>query len=1058
MSYIEEKTMDEKTELEESIEKERTIGLKDREMDELKERVKELNCFYAISEIVNDEDLSINEALQKIVETLPPSWQHEDIACARISVNGDEFKTENYEDMEWKQQSVIEIEGEIIGTLEVCYLEERPEMDEGPFLIEERRLINAISELLGRFVEERRVREELSIKEDGVKGKIEKQDWEVIIELLMKTDPRTLLRMTRKMVYHLYRHENEKINTLLNNVCPISKDSSIPEWCGINMPNPKQDLDSLKKVQKDVFEIARESLEPREISNLFHTWLKEDNARPLLLASQKKGISLVDITDELNRFFEKADAETYLAPEDEMSIRSALIQRFFTDRLEYINVAKRYIEVKDFVPLLKNVVGPAQGTGKLGGKTSGLFLAKKILEKEMEIDDKLANIKFPKSWYLTSDGILDLIHYNDLDEVIHIKYLDPKEIRQEQPFLEQIMKNAIFTSEIVEGLKRILRDVGDKPIIVRSSSLLEDNYGAAFSGKYKSLFLSNTGDRETQLNALMDAIAEVYASTFGPDPIEYRRERGMLDFREEMGVLIQEVVGKRVGPYYMPAYAGVAFSNNEFRWSPRIKRDDGIVRLVPGLGTRAVDRVSNDYPILVSPNRPELRVNTMIEERIKYSPMFMDVINLESGAIETVNAVDVFRKYGHEYPELDKIVSVYEDDNLKQPTGIMLDPKKDDLIITFEKLFERGNFLSLMKKILNTLEREIGTPVDVEFACDGDNLYVLQCRPQSQSQVIERKPVPMDIKKNKKLFSAHKYITTGHLDNIKYIVYVKPEAYGEIESKDRMRKVARVVSELNSELPNRRFILLGPGRWGSRGDIKLGVPVKYRDINNTSLLVEIAKEKGDYLPELSFGTHFFQDLVEADIKYIPLYPDEPNNIFNEELLEIPENKLKEVVPKYEYLEDVVKVIDVEDISSGGTLSVVMDGEANEALAYLRSPDHWEWRMQMVKKMAKKMDSTLYGVKDLYLVGSTKEATAGPRSDIDLIVHFVGSQEQKDKLENWFNTWDNKLVEENRKRTGEEMDSILDVHYVTDEDIENNSSWAAHINSRYRAATKIPLDQ
>ncbi|MFO7992343.1 MAG: PEP/pyruvate-binding domain-containing protein [Thermoplasmata archaeon] len=1050
--------MDEKTELEESIEKERTIGLKDREMDELKERVKELNCFYAISEIVNDEDLSINEALQKIVETLPPSWQHEDIACARISVNGDEFKTENYEDMEWKQQSVIEIEGEIIGTLEVCYLEERPEMDEGPFLIEERRLINAISELLGRFVEERRVREELSIKEDGVKGKIEKQDWEVIIELLMKTDPRTLLRMTRKMVYHLYRHENEKINTLLNNVCPISKDSSIPEWCGINMPNPKQDLDSLKKVQKDVFEIARESLEPREISNLFHTWLKEDNARPLLLASQKKGISLVDITDELNRFFEKADAETYLAPEDEMSIRSALIQRFFTDRLEYINVAKRYIEVKDFVPLLKNVVGPAQGTGKLGGKTSGLFLAKKILEKEMEIDDKLANIKFPKSWYLTSDGILDLIHYNDLDEVIHIKYLDPKEIRQEQPFLEQIMKNAIFTSEIVEGLKRILRDVGDKPIIVRSSSLLEDNYGAAFSGKYKSLFLSNTGDRETQLNALMDAIAEVYASTFGPDPIEYRRERGMLDFREEMGVLIQEVVGKRVGPYYMPAYAGVAFSNNEFRWSPRIKRDDGIVRLVPGLGTRAVDRVSNDYPILVSPNRPELRVNTMIEERIKYSPMFMDVINLESGAIETVNAVDVFRKYGHEYPELDKIVSVYEDDNLKQPTGIMLDPKKDDLIITFEKLFERGNFLSLMKKILNTLEREIGTPVDVEFACDGDNLYVLQCRPQSQSQVIERKPVPMDIKKNKKLFSAHKYITTGHLDNIKYIVYVKPEAYGEIESKDRMRKVARVVSELNSELPNRRFILLGPGRWGSRGDIKLGVPVKYRDINNTSLLVEIAKEKGDYLPELSFGTHFFQDLVEADIKYIPLYPDEPNNIFNEELLEIPENKLKEVVPKYEYLEDVVKVIDVEDISSGGTLSVVMDGEANEALAYLRSPDHWEWRMQMVKKMAKKMDSTLYGVKDLYLVGSTKEATAGPRSDIDLIVHFVGSQEQKDKLENWFNTWDNKLVEENRKRTGEEMDSILDVHYVTDEDIENNSSWAAHINSRYRAATKIPLDQ
>ncbi len=124
---------------------------------------------------------------------------------------------------------------------------------------------------------------------------------------------------------------------------------------------------------------------------------------------------------------------------------------------------------------------------------------------------------------------------------------------------------------------RIISDFKDNPIIVRSSSLLEDNFGYAFSGKYKSLFVPNLGTEEERLHALMDAIAEVYASTFSPDPIEYRRERGLLDFNEEMGILIQEVVGTRVGPYFLPTYAGVAFSRNEFRWSPRIQqrgRDD----------------------------------------------------------------------------------------------------------------------------------------------------------------------------------------------------------------------------------------------------------------------------------------------------------------------------------------------------------------------------------------------------------------------------------------------------------------------------------------------------
>jgi hypothetical protein len=286
-----------------------------------------------------------------------------------------------------------------------------------------------------------------------------------------------------------------------------------------------------------------------------------------------------------------------------------------------------------------------------------------------------------------------------LDEAFHIKYLNPDQIRQEQPFLEQVFKNATFPHEIVEGFRKIIRDLKDKPIIVRSSSLLEDSFGHAFSGKYKSLFVPNTGSEDERLFSLMDAIAEVYASTFGPDPIEYRRERGLLDYSEEMGILIQEVVGKKVGHYFLPIFGGVAFSKNEFRWSPRIRREDGMLRIVPGLGTRAVDRVGNDYPVLISPNRPNLRVNTLVSEQVQYSPRYMDLINFKSGAIETVDAIEFFKEHHEEFPNLDQIVSLYKDKRLVTP-NVMTNFEEEDLVITFQNLFEKSNFFSFPSRSL----------------------------------------------------------------------------------------------------------------------------------------------------------------------------------------------------------------------------------------------------------------------------------------------------------------------------------------------------------------------
>ena len=247
---------------------------------------------------------------------------------------------------------------------------------------------------------------------------------------------------------------------------------------------------------------------------------------------------------------------------------------------------------RTFYDLLGKIIFPPRCHGKLGGKSAGLFLAKKIIDKHAPGDSLLRQVKVPKTWYITSDWILHFVHHNELEDVLNWKYMEIDQVRQEYPHLVALFKSSSFPSELAKGLSLALDDLGDRPIIVRSSSLLEDRAGSAFSGKYKSLFLGNRGTKEDRLAALMDAVAEVYASIFGPDPTEYRAERGLLDVHEEMGIMVQEVVGQEVGKYFFPACSGVAFSNNEFRWSARISRSDGLIRMVPGLGTRAVDRVA----------------------------------------------------------------------------------------------------------------------------------------------------------------------------------------------------------------------------------------------------------------------------------------------------------------------------------------------------------------------------------------------------------------------------------------------------------------------------------
>jgi len=402
-----------------------------------------------------------------------------------------------------------------------------------------------------------------------------------------------------------------------------------------------------------------------------------------------------------------------------------------------------------------------------------------------------------------------------------------------------------------------------------------------------------------------------------------------------MGIIIQKVVGKQVGKYFFPAFAGVAFSHNEFRWSPRLKREDGIIRMVAGLGTRAVDRMGRDFPFLLSPGQPNLRVNVTPEQVEHYAQSAMDVINLETGRFESLDVRDVFKHAGDDFPLLEQIVSVLEDGFLKKPMKGMIRTGEDDLLVTFAGLVERTDFVRQMREMLRILQEALGMPVDLEFAHDGERLYLLQCRPQSRMAEEGLVTMPTKVDFDHKLFSASKFVTNGYVSGIRYLVYVDPEEYRKMPDLADLVGIADTVSQLNQLLPRRKFILMGPGRWGSRGDVTLGVGITYSGINNTALLVEIARKKGNYVPDLSFGTHFFQDLVEARIHYLALYPDEEGNIFNEAFFQDSPSVLSQLLPEHGRLERAVRVIDVEQVFPGCEFNVVMDADKDRALGYVR---------------------------------------------------------------------------------------------------------------------------
>jgi hypothetical protein len=341
--------------------------------------------------------------------------------------------------------------------------------------------------------------------------------------------------------------------------------------------------------------------------------------------------------------------------------------------------------------------------------------------------------------------------------------------------------------------------------------------------------------------------------------------------------------------------------------------------------------------VLVALEQPALRAVQRPDEVYRYSQHDVDVIDLREAQFDALPLADFMKRVGRAIPNMNRIFSLYRERQILPMVGILAQLDPDELVITFDGLL-KSPFPGELKTMLDLLEEGLGEPVDVEFAFDGETFHMLQCRALSRGASAQHVEVPTNVSEEDKIFSANRYVQMGQAHDLEYVVLVDPRDYEALESREEMMRVARTVGAVNKALPERRFLMMGPGRWGSRGDIKLGVPVTYADICHTTILVEIARQKGSYVPDVSFGTHFFNDLVESGINYLPLYPDDPEVIWNDAFLNESPNCLAEVAPEYADMAGVVRVIRVPDVAGGKHLQVIMDAEADKALGFLALPD------------------------------------------------------------------------------------------------------------------------
>jgi len=614
------------------------------------------------------------------------------------------------------------------------------------------------------------------------------------------------------------------------------------------------------------------------------------------------------------------------------ALRMELIKTVISQRSEYFAIARKYFSLEDIEKIRERLVG----SGRIGGKAAGMLLARKMLElaAEKDMPELKEMLQDHDSYYIGTDVFFEFLLDNDLLYLLSQQYKNRDEIVSEYPKIRTHFLAGSFRPETLSGLRKVLEHFGTQPVIVRSSSLLEDNFGYAFAGKYESVFCTNQGDFEDRFHDFLNAIKMVYSSVLRPDALLYRIKHKLIYTDEQMAILVMRVEGRRVEDKLMPMIAGVGFSRNFHPWSPRINTNQGLLRIVFGMGTRAVDRVGNDYPRMIALSHPRLRPVLYESEIRHYSQHSVDVVDLPSNQFKTLDLIEVLE--GEDLPVYQYIFSVFDEGIISEAVSFMHLKGTKNRIITFNSLINRTSFTSIMDKILRKLEEGYAIPVDIEFVADLDQggkvkLNLLQCRPLSEVRDQENIVLPEQIDPGDVIFQTDSCVNTAEVDAVGYLVYVDTDGYHELPERDKYQ-VGRAIGQINSLMDDadERYILVGPGRWGS-SNIDLGVNVSYADIDHAAAIVEVAKNSEGYVPEVSYGTHFFQDLVEDRIYYLAVYPGLDRNVLNEDFLGTAPNLLETMAPEHQKLAAIIRVIRAD--GGGKGFRLVMHRQKGRAVCY-----------------------------------------------------------------------------------------------------------------------------
>ena len=515
------------------------------------------------------------------------------------------------------------------------------------------------------------------------------------------------------------------------------------------------------------------------------------------------------------------------------------------------------------------------GTGSIGGKGRSLLFAMSVLRESG--DEKLKSVVLPRSRYIGSDVFRDFIsRVPNLDNLR--RDASPEEL--EAAFLE-----VELPEYVTRALALYLIEMRD-PVVIRSSSILEDSLKYSFAGKYMSPFLMNNEAPITQrVEAVETQIKRVYARTYFPAAVSYRQKHGLGE--DYMGIAIMRVSGRWRGDYYYPTTAGVGFSYNGRRWTTRIKREDGLIRMVFGLGTMSTKR---GYARTYSLTNPFLRPEGSNAYKVmKHSQEHFNAISRETGEIGYVDIKDVWRDSFRWHPDFSTYASLYiYDENqgyfATLDKASIFSPAEGKVCMPFEN-FPRVHkkFFTNMSKLMPLLQEKMGTYVDIEFSYEPieDTLELLQARPlwiKNYEHVLACTEPGKDNEDCEVILRADRMVTDGSKEHIPYLVMVDPEIYS---SSGEFMAIARALGEMNKRLSPERYILVAPGRVGSSSP-ELGVPVRYDEITGSACIVEVGIPKTGHMPELSYGTHFFSDLETDDVLYMPVFQGEENNVYDED--------------------------------------------------------------------------------------------------------------------------------------------------------------------------------